>query len=1764
MSLNPIQFGEDVLEQFTRYLLTYFPIADKRIEEQVRARVLAPATGERMLVKGPYIQLNRPFEDGPRLANLLADRELGLHNALPGVFKPIEELRKHQELALRSIKDGYHTVVATGTGSGKTESFLLPIIDHCLHLRDANAEPGVVAVLVYPMNALVNDQLGRLRHLLAGTGITFGRYTGETPNETPSGLVQLTQPRTFTQAELDAHEQGHKELPLPFEECYSRKDIQERRPRILLTNYNQLELLLLRHKDLDLFESAPLRFLVFDEVHTYTGSLGSEVACLIRRLRHITGKAPEDVIAIGTSATVHDPGGQIDGREATLQFMHRLFGIDRERIKVVDEQYRAPADAPGEIYDPPVPADASALLDEVLDASRAVQLQDEPTDIPDDLLLAAERLCGRQAPPSGDNMARMHDLLACNSVIRHLVRAQDHAKLLDDALKALEVIGGRRSCAREDLIAELLAYLTLGALAQRDDEPLLRPKIHYFVQGYQGIWVSFEPEGGSLRTKVYFSETASGAEAGDGMRLPLLLCRGCGQHYFRIAAGDSLAANNDRGDGYVPVRVLPEREERESDENIWYLTDSLHTEDEEIGNPEGSFFMCRYCGSLHDREPAQCLSEKCGRKGPFVRMRGFFGEPTTCAACGAPNWSAAKTISGTRSAVVQDVMVLAQSMLTAMQEPAMRKLLVFADNRQDAAFQAGWMEERSKRLRLRHLLYRLLEDEPDRCWGLEPLTMRLLDIAQEEGILSYSVHFDEALVKRVRWFLLQEFASMRERRGSLETLGLARVSYAGLEPAADPEFFGKWAVAFGISADELASVVRLLLDYYRRRGALSDPLLKHWWSDRDRDVREGIIQVPEQWNPLALSKMKTSRGSLTKGLLAANGASGAQEIVRKSVPSGADHCDEFLGELWDWLVDRERRFIVPVELTTRSRGRIKKVDAGATFQINHELVGIEHARDRYVCDTCGQAQSSFTPTGCCPAYRCKGKTSLQARDEEHFAVALYTRLPFVPLRTREHTAQVSKDDRHEIEEEFRKEDGRVNCVVCTPTLELGVDIGKLEMVLMRNVPPTPANYAQRAGRAGRKHRIAVVFTYCSGSQHDRHFFDDPPKMISGGIRVPAFSMSNAPLIRKHVHSAVLTALRKGASAGAIEALTEAFPPFVWAYFGQWVGSGDQKQFKYLPEPVRVTGLTKIAQSRSALLCADLQRIFHGTWPADDQYAVSPETLSAYLQEMGVRLQAHIDGLYQQVSAYRAQVARLNRIEVEEDLQLSEQDVRERERYRAAINELQAENQENYSLSYLSNDGFFPGYAMGRESCLARCLDPYKEYSRAAAVALREFTPATWTYADGRIFRVTRVDFSRLLPGETDQARALAHKELRLDNTTGALEVVGETSSEGGNFTQVSSLLLGAVELRVAQRIDDTRDARRSVPFDIRGKVLDRHDGGWKGRVGAYNIACYTNARVLLVNLGPVGGNPLSGFPICPKCGAARSPYASQADLDRFREDHTKDCKADRVEGFALHVELASDVLVVGPFAGRSEAVNAMEGLLLGTGHVLDMGSSELEGILLPIEADTCEFALYDPVPGGSGFIPQIARFWATICDRAAEILSSCPDECDSACYSCLKHYRNQQHHPLLDRRQAVAILSDLSGEIQDRHEIPAQTGVAAPSDIQPESPAENRFLEVLAERKFPPPDQAQFSVDLGDGTMTVTDFAWPAEKVAVYIDGVSVGIHGNPTQQMKDVIIRAKLQALGWRVVAITANALNDETALAGHLAALAVYLGRTDLIEGP
>lgn len=655
MPLNPVEFGTNVVNQFGRYLKTTYPIADPRLAEQVDDALRHQVDAEPLLYRGPYVTLHRAFMPGPTIQQMIED--LGLHPALKGLFD-YPRLHKHQEETLRQVANDKHVILSTGTGSGKTESFLLPIYDHCLHMRDQNAPNGVVAILVYPMNALVNDQLARLRSALAGTRITFGRYTGETPHRVDDDLLRLAQPRAYTAQELHSHSEQNQPLPYPWEEAVSRQEIRDRQPRILLTNYAQLEYLLLQDRDLDLFRGAPLRFLVFDEVHTYTGELGSEVACLIRRLREVARKQVDDVTCIGTSATVSDTDSDLNGEEATRQFAHRLFGVPAEDIEFIAESYR-PFEDPVDIYMPPPPEEPLDLFDEVLDAAASVHRQDEPGPLPEKLLDLTEELCGHHATTGQSINDRIYDLLASNKLVRRLEHLLEAPKLLRDILQPLRQLEGRHHASDDELIAEVLALLTLGALAERNGEPLLRPKLHYFVQGYQGLHISFD---GPDSLSLHF-ERDTGRNEATGLLFPLLLCRSCGQHYIQVIASSEEAVEVEGETvGFLPARPPEDFEKPDKNETLHYLTDSLHTfeenEEEEEREPGQRFYLCRHCGSLFHSEDHGCINEKCYSGDPLIPVWAWADELKKCAACGGQNWGQSNLITHTHSAEVADVTIL--------------------------------------------------------------------------------------------------------------------------------------------------------------------------------------------------------------------------------------------------------------------------------------------------------------------------------------------------------------------------------------------------------------------------------------------------------------------------------------------------------------------------------------------------------------------------------------------------------------------------------------------------------------------------------------------------------------------------------------------------------------------------------------------------------------------------------------------------------------------------------------------------------------------------------------------------------------------------------------------------------------------------------------------------------------------------------------------------------------------------------------------------
>lgn len=339
--MNPFQALDQVQSAYLNYVTTFQKFKNPAIRDWVLQRV----QGGTLLWKDPFIQLNRRWQHGESFEALVNAGVL--HPDAPQCFTvergdraaaPIAP-HAHQSSAVRSILgDRANTIIATGTGSGKSFCFGIPIVSDCLRLREQNVA-GIKAVIIYPMNALANSQYEDFAHRLHGSGLRIALYTGDTPYSPEEGVAVLK-------------ETTGRDRPYDCE-LLSRREIQDTPPDILMTNYVQLELLLTRFEDRKLFPSGQrgvLRFLVLDEVHTYTGKRGADVAALVRRLKQHTG-AIGQLRCIGTSATVQSGVGE-DERQLIADFASRLFGEPFTREHVIREEY-APLAGQGNVVLPP-------------------------------------------------------------------------------------------------------------------------------------------------------------------------------------------------------------------------------------------------------------------------------------------------------------------------------------------------------------------------------------------------------------------------------------------------------------------------------------------------------------------------------------------------------------------------------------------------------------------------------------------------------------------------------------------------------------------------------------------------------------------------------------------------------------------------------------------------------------------------------------------------------------------------------------------------------------------------------------------------------------------------------------------------------------------------------------------------------------------------------------------------------------------------------------------------------------------------------------------------------------------------------------------------------------------------------------------------------------------------------------------------------------------------------------------------------------------
>ena len=1800
MAINPIAYTEKIIRSFLKYQLTAYPFADARLHNQMRELLNMDRSRQTPLLRGPYISLSRGFKQGAAVTNLINE----------GIFQPhmrtiipsaISKMYGHQEKALRAIHSGKTTVISTGTGSGKTECFLYPIISKCLELRDAGEEPGISAVIVYPMNALAEDQLDRIRGLLAGSGISFGMYIGKTPNHEREVSGHRLQPGS-TRADYESvlkqyREQGRADAVHPAEEICSREKMRTagNQPRILLTNVKQLELLLTRQVDVELFDNARLDFLVFDEAHTFTGIQGAETACLIRRLRKFCDKKSSDTVCVATSATIVD---QRDP-DAAAKFASRFFGVQGEQVECVHEEYEAD-DWKSDRHLPPEPvSDIASLLNRTLAAV--------DSDSPDSEIQRVYQELTGESLGGGQWQKALHEGLIGNE-LAYQIRVQLLRPLPMDILihKLEELV--KRSISEE----ELFIYLALGAAALKEGRPVFRPVVHAFVRGIPGAVVTF-PNNNEPSLWLSSEDEIASAGGQDNMwRLPVHTCTTCGQHYHvgwlkdfhftkRKPEGGQLA---DDGQFYW------EAMSKEHGGNRVVLIDQVisREEDDDLEKESWSclLYFCRSCGSAHPSGSGRC--QNCGNMSDLVKLYavksnkdnpGFLSSCVSCRARGRRiGRRFREPMRPVRAVNVSNIHVLAQDMVHNAER---KRLLVFADNRQDAAFQAGWMKDHARRFRLRRLMADSMKDRPvsigdmvmkldDELDGNDALSRALIPevwrVVPKEG--SGGVHQDERR-HFLRIQVLREVTTAANQQVGLEPWGRLKVIYQGLDAGAG--FIQQWSHELGIPPEDLRSGIETLLDLLRRKRLLYDSqrgIFTRWWMDGDREIQRGYMPLP-QYGPKGM-KLRYDQGDkkYVFAWLTERSTLVRQIATKWGIPS--DDILTFLEELWNYLKDDSVGILVPV--TLKSSKDKPLANCSGVFQIASSKLLLSENHGYYRCVRCRRKVARRTPNNKCMAWQCDGELEFIAEDPDNYDLQLLDE-GYSMLRPEEHTAMVPQEQREKIENWFKSNSEAVNALVCTPTLELGVDIGSLDSVLLRNVPPLPANYWQRAGRAGRRHRMAVNLTYCRPSSHDRAYFKEPDKMLDGQIDPPAFNLRNDVMVAKHVHASVIARLFQltrenyGLSEEdrkeILDVLRQMLPRRISTYLFE--PTGQVRQIPYDTQPLK-----DLIEKYRQQLVDYLNDVFRDSWPEADADVVSLEALSGHVDEMPDELSGVLKRLRKRLRWAHREIQRLNQVRTQYGTLDTEDEAHYRrcDRLIKKLKGIQSRRRREAegiddinTYGVLAVEGFLPGYGLDTGAVVGMAEVPYWQAGsmdfdlpRPTSVALREYVPGNLIYANSHKFVARR--FHR----EAEEG----HLETPIFEVNIEREAITETNiGQAANSLSsgtLKTISVCDVDLVHQSQISDEEETRFQMPVSIYGKEKGRHNGGVNYRWGERALTIRRGVHLRMANIGAsflIEQRQQLGYPVCSVCGQSVSPLASDRQIEHFEKGHEERCGR-KPEKLGFFADIVADCITIPACADRTEAYSILEVLRFAAAQVLDMHMEDLQILVIGyVDRDEVDGLLWDPMPGGSGLLVQIYENFAEIVAAAVDIASDCSNACEQSCIDCLQMFRNAYYHRYLDRHIALERIEELGDTLKAEHDIPPlqATSQSQSLDDQPTNDGETKLKHLLKAAGFMDGEFQQqirfkepivLNHQIGS---TTPDVYYAGDEddeddngICIYLDGMSSPLHGNPETAERDREIRSWLKSNGYHVIEITYIELDDRNAMVRHFKKLAKYLSGKELAK--
>lgn len=1728
--MNPVLLARHVEEGLRELVHTTLNSSSHAFDGMVDRFLDEPAN----FIKGPWISVDMPFR---QIEGAEAGTWAQPFPEVPLRFAPYQhQMDAFARLSKETMRS---TLVATGTGSGKTESYLWPIFEHC---RRNKGKPGIKAILIYPMNALATDQARRIASALTSIPSLEGIR---------AGIYADAEPKNAT------HEVSADSV------ITHRETMRRNPPDILLTNYKMLDYLLLRGRDKPLWQQNDpdtLRFLVVDEMHTFDGAQGADLALLLRRLKHRLATPEQHLVCVGSSATL---GSGEEAATELRRYAETIFGEPFDSGAVVRETRKTPNEVFGdpEYLDRPNPSEILAALDEAEDldqpnAARRLALclfpDVEDTDLA--FLHAGDPSDAGWRIALGARLLQHH---LCQRVLKIIAENPGPASLETIAaglshVRVLRDWSPTDHHALAELVVALVAWARSGTV--ESPRPLFNVRLQVWVREMSRMVANLPRMLSSAeRSEINLFHALDLDRHALRRNLPIVNCNRCGAtaHVGRLNSGSKSC--------WAPLDQLYEEffDDAGGERIRLFFHDSI---DRMVQASAGGSQIVK--GLLNSETVEFTPADHDGlEQGPSAPV--WMYSPTddqgridrTCPACGQAR---GLLLFGMRAARLTTGVT--GTLYTSEQNeegPAAKpRFLMFSDSVQDAAHRAAVAETRnalsvyqkslfaalasaeSGALTLREVIEQVPAANLDRL-GPDDFTAlfiskeqtwrhRYQDLVREGASITDPVFLEHMRV-RLGWEYFVDLSYRAHFSHTLEVNGIAvaDVPVVRLQTSAErltSELRNAFPGAPEVDSHSLTQFLSGVVQRMQRQGSVAHPYIV------------GAVATSQAGRGLNWFAAAAQMGLGRTGTLPApNHRRGLAPIpiTLQSGPPGFERITRNQGSNWyrDWLF----RTLGPVDLhlgtdpdsvfpmvlnRLEADAMIRRVN-GPEGQNRHawllepEQVTVSIAVASYICGSCGRRETALaenaemvvgapcTRIGCNGQLEPSGQPQRQAlrrsltSDRNHRVVA------------REHTGILEADERLRVETGFIKGEARwsPNLISATPTLEMGIDIGDLSTLLLSSVPPEEANYVQRMGRSGRRDGNALNLVLANARPHDLQFWEDPTPMLAGQVRPPGVFLAAEEVLLRQVTAFTLDAyvassvevadygkVRDVLKRRASEA-TEGFP-IEWLDLVRERGAELANAFlACLPQEVQ-TRADLVDRVRSYLTGTDSRSIGWRVGTAFDEAA-----------EERARLLQKREEATRELERLRRRRAELT----DEEFEKREAEIA---RDRTEINRLIRSGIDDVSvIKYLTDKGILPNYAFPEEgvkltSILSRRNDNasdedgllYLEYSRPASSALSEFAPGQYFYANGRQVQIERIEIGKedltawtFCPACSHVARRIEETESRNCPRCGD-EMWSDTGAHH-DVVQLKAVISVDSEEKAVIRDLDQRDQRQFdrvlMPFHEPGDIVvswfTRRDGGAPFGFEFVPSCTFRDFNFGQKSTAPTGPK-IAGerraaqpFRICRYCGGIQKPPRDDDD----RGSHPPNCLVSRERGLARE-KWETDVFlmrgfdtealrIVIPVVGEADdddlksfvaAINlGMRRHFAGkVDHIRStVFQAQLDGM-----ATVRSLYLYDSVPGGSGYLRQIAEHpdsMRAVIERAVEALRDCPcnQEPDrNGCYRCVKPYRSQfgPGEPDRDRARSMmeAILQKWDGLTRTDHGIDDSIRGALV-----ESALEKRLLRVLAE-----------------------------------------------------------------------------------------------------